>query len=278
MRVLYLQSLKVGYNVARTLTHKHSADADSSGAPAVTRAAAILRLLARHDEPLGVNSIAKELNLVPSTCLHILRALAAESFVYVDPASKLYSLDAGLLPLAQKIMRQDDFGQRVVPFLESFATDFGVTAVGVRVTGLRHMVVLALSQPNVAFRLYVEIGSHFPALISATGRCCAAFGHHDPKAIKGAFSELHWDRPPTLKDWLAEVEDAKKAGFSIDNGRYLRGITVVAAPVFNRNGQMSHALTTVGLSERLDKTIVQKMGNALKQAGLELSHGQPANS
>jgi DNA-binding IclR family transcriptional regulator len=212
-----------------------------------------LRLLARHDEPLGVNSIAKELGLVPSTCLHILRALAAESFVYVDPASKLYSLDAGLLPLAQKIMRQDDFGQRVAPYLESFA------------------------EPNVAFRLYVEIGSHFPALISATGRCCAAFGQHDPAAVKVAFSELQWDRPPNLKDWLAEVEEARKSGFSVDAGQYLRGITVVAAPVFDRNGLMSHALTTVGLSERLDMTKIGKLGEALRQAGLTLSHGQPTS-
>src|SRR5262249_50702680 len=46
--------------------------------PAVTRAVAILRLLGASEEPLGVNAIARALELVPSTCLHILRVLAGE--------------------------------------------------------------------------------------------------------------------------------------------------------------------------------------------------------
>ena len=49
--------------------------------PAVTRAVAILRLLGRNEESLGVNAIARALRLIPSTCLHILRVLVAEELV-----------------------------------------------------------------------------------------------------------------------------------------------------------------------------------------------------
>jgi IclR helix-turn-helix domain len=45
-----------------------------SKAPAIARAAAILRLLGKSDVPLGVNAIARELELAPSTCLYVLRA------------------------------------------------------------------------------------------------------------------------------------------------------------------------------------------------------------
>ena len=42
--------------------------------PAVVRAVAMLRLLSNSPIPLGVNQIARELDIIPSTCLHILRA------------------------------------------------------------------------------------------------------------------------------------------------------------------------------------------------------------
>jgi DNA-binding IclR family transcriptional regulator len=59
-----------------------------SKAPAIARAAAILRLLGKSDVPLGVNAIARELGLVPSTCLYVLRALAEEELVAFDADTK----------------------------------------------------------------------------------------------------------------------------------------------------------------------------------------------
>ena len=44
---------------------------------AVSRAVAILRALGRSAEPMGVKALADQLELVPSTCLHILRVLVA---------------------------------------------------------------------------------------------------------------------------------------------------------------------------------------------------------
>ena len=58
---------------------------EASKAPAISRAAAVLRLLGKSDAPLGVQTIARELGLVPSTCLYVLRALVAEEFVSFDP-------------------------------------------------------------------------------------------------------------------------------------------------------------------------------------------------
>ena len=66
-------------------------------APAVARAIGVLKLLARERQPMGVNAIARGLDVVPSSCLHILRALAEDGLVQVDPRSKQYSLGLGLL-------------------------------------------------------------------------------------------------------------------------------------------------------------------------------------
>ena len=55
--------------------------------PAASRTVAILRLLSRAPRPMNLSEIAATLEIVPSTCLHILRVLVARSLVNVDPAA-----------------------------------------------------------------------------------------------------------------------------------------------------------------------------------------------
>src|SRR3954469_15279149 len=80
---------------------------EASKAPAISRAAAVLRLLGKSDKPLGVQSIARSLGLVPSTCLYVIRALIAEEFVAFDPDTKRYSLEAGVLTVARHWLRHN---------------------------------------------------------------------------------------------------------------------------------------------------------------------------
>ena len=77
-----------------------------SKAPAISRAAAVLRLLGKSDAPLGLGAIARELGLVPSTCLYVLRALVAEELVSFDADTKRYALASGVLTLARGWLRR----------------------------------------------------------------------------------------------------------------------------------------------------------------------------
>ena len=219
--------------------------------PAVSRAVAILRLLAASEAPQGVNAIARALGLVPSTCLHILRALVAERLVAVDPATKRYMLDVGMLSLARGALSRSGLAGLVQPRLDALAAAHGVTAIAVRVSGLEHMVVLAISRADPGLRLHVEVGSRFPALISATGRCLAAFGGHAWDEMAARFARLRWHRAPTLEQWRAEVEQTRRDGHAIDDGNYIAGICILAAPVLGMAGSMTHAIVAVGVAEQL---------------------------
>lgn len=238
--------------------------------PAVARAAAILRLLARSETPLGVQPIARALGLVPSTCLHILRALVAEELVGFDPATKRYGLASGVVALARGMLRHDAFSRLAQPVLDALAARHEATAIGVEVTGLDHIVVVAISRPGGALRLAVEIGSRYPALISATGRCIAAFGGHPAAALDARFAKLRWADPPSLAEWRAEVEATRRSGFAVDAGRYITGVTVIAAPVL-RHRRVSHALALVGVSEALRRRGTAKLGRELRDEAAALA-------
>ncbi|PRX10817.1 IclR family transcriptional regulator [Martelella mediterranea] len=231
--------------------------------PAVTRAIAILRFLARSSEPAGVNPIARELGLIPSTCLHILRVLQDEGLVEFDTQTKRYSIGIGILPLARSALQKNTFSTLVQPHLSALSGTFGVTAIATQLAEPGQMVVVALSQSSLPFRLQVDLGSRFPILISATGRLFAAFGPMDEDALRKKFEKLIWDHPPTFEDWLAEIGEAKKRGYAVDRGIYISGVTVVAVPIFNAKGQMIRSLVAIGITERLEDDDIPKLAEAL---------------
>jgi len=241
-----------------------------SKAPAITRAAAILRLLGRSETPLGVQAIARALGLVPSTCLYVLRALVEEELVAFDPDTKRYSLDAGVLTLARGWLRRDRFADLVQPVLDRLSRDYGVTMLGVQIVGLDHIVTVAAAQA-AGFQLNVQVGSRFPALISATGRCLAAFADYPPAQIEAKFHTLRWDDAPTFADWLGQIEETRRRGFGVDAGNYIAGVTVLAAPVWKGDGRPSHALVAIGLGSSLRNGGVEELGEALVGAARSVS-------
>lgn len=242
-----------------------------SKAPAIARAAAILRLLGKSTAPMGVQAIARELGLVPSTCLYALRALVGEDLVAFDPDTKRYSLDAGILTLARQWLRRDQFSDLAQPLLDRMSKEFGLTMLGVQIFGLERIIVTAMSQSNQNFQLSTQIGSRFPALVSATGRCIAAFGGHDEAELKARFDTLRWDEPPSFEEWLQQVEDAREHGVAVDEGNYISGVTVVAAPVWKAPGRPSHALVAIGIGSAVRGEGLPRLKDALLTAARSLS-------
>ena len=250
---------------------KTSKAVKDSKAPAISRAAAILRLLGKSDTSLSLQHISSRLELVPSTCLYILRALVEEELVAVDPDTKRYSLEAGVLSLARHWLRRNQFTDLCQAHLDHISRSREVTMLGVHIVSLDHIVVVATSQAGNNFQISAQIGSRFPALISATGRCIAAFGDIDEEEIKSRFDTLRWDVPPSWTEWKSQVDDTRKRGIAIDAGNYIAGVTVLAAPVWNGRGKLSHALVALSIGSALQRKGIAELENDLINAAKLLS-------
>lgn len=243
-----------------------------SKAPAISRAAAILRLLGKSDAPLGLQAIARALNLVPSTCLYVLRALVDEELVAFDADTKRYSLEAGVLTLARHWLRRNQFTDMAQPALDRLSQNFDVTMLGVHIVGLEHIVVVANAQSGNSFQISAQIGSRFPALISATGRCIAAFSDYSSQEIAERFKTLRWDEPPSFEEWLRQVEETRQQGFAVDAGNYISGVTVLAAPVWKSRDKLSHALVAIGIGSALKRSGLDGLQRELLSSARNLSH------
>jgi DNA-binding IclR family transcriptional regulator len=224
--------------------------------PAVSRAIAILDYLASAKEPVGVVPLARHIGLIPSTCLHILRALADEGLVMSNPQTKQYSIGAGVLSLARAYARQDPLIQVTQAQLEDLSKRHGCAFAAVERSGTDHCIVVAIGDAQAGLSVRVSIGTRFPALVSATGICFAAFGAMEPDEIRRGFERLAWDDPIAFDAWLEEVEKARRLGYAVDEGHFIVGTRIVAVPVFRHDRTLLGCIAAVGLRERL-------AGNAL---------------
>jgi DNA-binding IclR family transcriptional regulator len=245
--------------------------------PAVSKAVAILRFLARAESPIGVVAVAREVGAIPSTCLHILRVLVNEGLAAFDPVSKKYTLGAGILSLASTFSHRNPFVQVVRSSLEELSRKHRCAFAALEQSDAEHMVVVAVGDIYPGISVRVTTGTRLPILMSASGRCFAAFGKYSPADLKRRFGRLRWDNPPNFDEWLAQIEEVRKQGHAIDAGHYIRGVSVVAVPVFDGQRTALGCITTVDFREKLTgdrlKAVIADMADAADEAGWKLGGG-----
>lgn len=229
--------------------------------PAATRTIAILRLLGKSHQPMSLRDIAVALDLVPSTCLNILRVLVDESLVIFDPNTKRYKLGMGVLSLARSILSRDvllDFFRQEI---EELSARFQMTAVATRLEH-RRAITVAATMPATGFSINVEVGSRYPSYLGTSGRCLAAHGDN-PDVIYERLTKGIWDKMPDKETWLEEVEMCRTLGYTVDRGNLNAGITVVAAPVVSPEGIVTHTLGILGTTPSVEAIGIATTGEAL---------------
>jgi DNA-binding IclR family transcriptional regulator len=244
---------------------------DASRAPAVSRAATILRLLAAQRAGLGVTEIARRAGLVPSTCLHVLRALVDEGFTSFDSEKKTYQTGVGLLALVRDAMANSEYRKAVQPVLDRLAADHGVTAVAQELDSRGRMVLVATARPDRVMSLSVSVGSRLPAYMGATGRCIAAASGLSEAELRSQFASLRWEKAPRFEDWYAEVEQARTEGVAIDRGAYMQGLAMAGALLPKGADQATRGIAVVGLEHQMTDKVLRRVAEDLRKSAEDLS-------
>jgi DNA-binding IclR family transcriptional regulator len=239
---------------------------EKSRAPAVARAATVLRLLARERSGLGVTEIARRVGLVPSTCFHVLRALVDEGFVNFDAEKKVYRTGVGLLTLVRDALASSEYPKVVQPALDAIAESHRVTTVATELDSRNRMVVVALARAANFISLHVNVGSRFPSLISATGRCVAASSGLSKSELKESFDELKWEKRPRFEDWYSDVLRAQDEGYAIDRGNYIKAITVIATVLPPSPDRAVRGIAVVGFDHLMTEKLLSSLRGELLAA------------
>ncbi len=225
--------------------------------------------LGRHPEGLALSRVARDLDVLPSTCLHILRELVAARLVAFDPEAKLYRLGSGVLTLARQLTHQNRFVQVTQPVLNRLSREFHVGASAQERDGDDEMVVVAAA--SVLPGDMVSPGARTPLFTSASGRLMAAFNDFTEAELRQRFARARWQDAPHIDDWFKDVRAARRAGYASDEGHFRKGITAIAGPVFNLEGRVDRAISITAVSAQLDTKTRKQLAGIVQQAAAEVT-------
>lgn len=234
----------------------------------------ILEYLTHTETPIGVNQLARDLNLNPSTCFNLLKTLVGRRLVEFNDDDKTYRLGYGLVEMARKQLEVDPLVSRARGQLESIANNHLVTATLWRRMGDNRLILLDRADNGGAISVHMAIGRRIPLLVAATGRAMAAHLHIEREKLEEAFHELRWQNPPSFETYYKEAQEVLKNGFAIDQDNFWKGVTIVAAPILDRHGRPMGSLSGIGFSGQFTAKSLKALAAAIKRAGAALSEVQ----
>jgi DNA-binding IclR family transcriptional regulator len=237
---------------------------------AVVAAAKVLRTLHASERPLNASEVARAAGLHRGTAYNLLRTLQAEGFVGYDDATRTYSVSLHILEIAHGVLRRSGLMDLARPLMHAVSDTHGVSVYLSKVVGPCSSLLLDWVGAALRTDLYTTVGRQFPGPAGASGVIMAAFGSGGDE-LETLFSRVKWYQKPSFPDFLARVTEARKAGFAIDRGGMLQGITQVSVPVLSPSWELLLVITAAGHSHDLDTDALGPLSRAMQSAAGRLT-------
>jgi DNA-binding IclR family transcriptional regulator len=247
----------------------------------VERAAAILRLLAEEDEPIGLAQIASALALAKGTVHGILRTLEDVGFVEQDQPGGPYRVATEVFRLGWTKLDQNELRSKALNWTDALAARTGESARVAAFHAGRAEVAHHVFRADGGTQVLVT-GSAVPLHASALGKVLLAF---DPGAMRSianhrllALTGRTITDRPELQHQLAEIRDLGWAG---SVGEVEPDVAGIAAPIRDRGG---YVVAVVGIEGSVDRVcderlrprtaLVSHVMRAGRSISRELGHGR----
>lgn len=239
----------------------------------LTRAAALVDIIAASGGGLTLNVIAQLTRLPQSTTHRQLQGLLSIGYVQMDGATKTYSLGDRLRRVLDMSLGTASLKELARPVLDELAESVAATAYLVRYeAGSIRLVDFVM--PQHGSRTLVHPGFEFPFHATAAGKAILAFASDAevkvalekplPRFLKNTIV-----KPTLLRQELAKI---RKQRYAVNDLELDPGVFALAAPVELGKLGVGAAIGLVGLRQRLaPKASRDKAVAELKDAARQLS-------
>jgi DNA-binding IclR family transcriptional regulator len=210
-----------------------------ANAPAASQALAVLRLLARHTEPVPASAVARDLGLPRSSVYHLLTVLCEQGFVVHLADERRYGLGVAAFELGSAYTRQAPL-QRLARQLLVRLVD--ATRHNAHLAVLHGRDVLYVIEERAPGRppLVTDVGVRLPSQLTASG--LAMLASLPPQQVRALFPsrdvfvQRHGVGPTTLPGLRSVLSRVRRDGFAVEDGTVTPGFASVAAPVLDHSG------------------------------------------
>jgi DNA-binding IclR family transcriptional regulator len=229
---------------------------------------ALLDALAESEDGLGVNELARRIEVNASTASRLLATLLEAGLVTRAPGGGPYRLGLKLLALSDRVLAQLDVRELARPLLASLVAETGETAT-LSVPGRLEAITVDFVPGPSSVVSMAWVGRPSVPHATAVGKVMLAFapGHLPPGELT-RFTERTITDPSAL---AAELDGIRERGYAEAVGEREPDLAAVGAPVFARGGELAAILGLQAPSARMSAAVRRALREPLLGAAARLS-------
>jgi DNA-binding IclR family transcriptional regulator len=217
---------------------------------AVSRALAVLELLALAGEPVRLSTIAKQLDMQKSTVHRILATLSRLQYVQQEPNTGSYQATLRLWELGSGLIDHHPIKRAATAYLQRLHESTRETVSLLVLSGDDVLFLDKIISPR-PIRFTSRVGSRAPAPLAAGGKAILAFEPEARAIVRRSRERIREKRRASLDAMLEELEEVRRKGYAISSFR--PGAVTFAAPVMARDGRAIAALSVSAPESRMTK-------------------------
>ncbi|WP_069803112.1 IclR family transcriptional regulator [Thermogemmatispora onikobensis] len=257
-----------------------SEEARATRVGVLDKAMAILEAFPRGESALLPQEIAERTGLPLPTVYRLAQALAEHGLLMKEGSR--FRLGLTLLRLGLLVAESIDVRRQALPHLTWLNSQTGENAeLHIRQHEARVVIEVVRSPHNL--RPFAEIGAPLPLHRGAAGKILLAWLPDEERLALAHASRERFDseRAAGERGWdvggfVAELERVRRQGWAYSEGERVAGVAGLAAPIFDRGGQVVAALTLVAPAARLGpeqrERAIPLVCEAARRASYDMGH------
>jgi DNA-binding IclR family transcriptional regulator len=249
---------------------------ETEHAPATRTIARAIQILHAFDETrpeLGVTELSQLTRLDKSTVYRLLSALQQGGLIEQDAATAKYRPGFGLVRLAGLVMQHQDLPQVAHPQLQELAHRFQETVHLSTMTEDCKLVYIDSVTSTHRVRTTSRIGQEAALHAVSGGKVLMAYmPAEELDDLLHRPLERFTDKTTVEADRLRkELDEIGRQGYAIASDELEDGLSDVASPIHNQQGQVIAALSISGPTFRLTPARLVELGSATLEAANSIS-------
>lgn len=257
---------------APVIASSDEAAGEKALAPAVIKAAHVLDVLSQAPAPLSLAELSRLVD-IPKSSLHTICNTLFHLRLLKRTDTGHMSMGPHVMGWANGFLARSDVTQEFFAAWEE-VNELPRETITLSVLDGSSVVYVACRNGTRPLGVTFRIGMRLPAPYTATGK--AMLSTLDEAEVRKAFGST-WPEPltpagtPDLEAFLAELEEVRTRGYSIDDGEVRDGMHCFGAPVFDSNGKTVAGVAVSLLSLEVNPQTQDMAGRAIRKLADRLS-------
>ncbi|MEJ2709338.1 MAG: IclR family transcriptional regulator [Anaerolineales bacterium] len=238
------------------------------------RGLSILSLFSQNTPTLSLTEIATATAINKTSAFRVVNTLEKAGYLVRDAETKRYRPGIRVLQLGFAALANLELRQTARPFLERLSQAVGET-VSLSVLDGMELIYIDRVRNRQIVGVVLGLGSRLPAHCASMGKAMLAHLPLEELDLRLSQSPLKACTSNSIIDreaFLAELEKVRRQGFATNDEELEMGLRAVAAPVWDRSGQVVAAVNITGSAAMIScQRLLDDLAPAVTQTAKEIS-------